>query len=166
MNKIVVMGVAGCGKSSLAAALAGVTGCALIEGDDFHPPANVAKMRTGVPLDDADRSGWLNVLCGELQRHPEGAVLTCSALRKAYRDRLRAAVPGLRFVHLELTREESLRRVAQRGGGHYFQPSLVDSQFAALEDPRGEAGVLSVQATETIDALTRKIIEWNQEGRQ
>ena len=85
------MGVAGCGKSSLGHAVAQALGWPLVEGDDFHPAANVAKMRAGIPLVDADRVGWLALLGAELQRHPGGAVLTCSALKRAYRDQLRAA---------------------------------------------------------------------------
>ena len=95
---IVIMGVAGCGKSSLAAALSKNLGWHLIEGDDFHPPENVQKMRSGVALKDEDRAGWLAVLADELVRLGPQAVLTCSALKKAYRDRLRVSVPMLRFV--------------------------------------------------------------------
>jgi gluconokinase len=90
-------------------------------------------------------------------------VLTCSALRRSYRDRLRAAVPGLRFVHLELSRDEALRRVAQRAGRHFFKAELVDSQFATLENPLGEPGVLAVDATLPTDAQTRHVITWTQE---
>lgn len=157
---IVVMGVAGCGKSSLGAALAGALGWPLIEGDAFHPARNVEKMRAGHPLDDADRAGWLDRLAAELGRHPDGAVLACSALKRAYRERLRAAAPGLRFVHLALGRDEAQRRVAGRGGGHYFGASLVDSQFEALEDPHGEARVLGLDATAPIAQLTRQVLDW------
>jgi gluconokinase len=156
------MGVAGCGKSSLGAAVAQVLGWPLVEGDDFHPPANVAKMRAGTPLVDADRAGWLALLGTALQGHPAGAVLTCSALKKTYRDQLRAALPGLRFVHLELSREAARNRVATRGG-HYFQPTLVDSQFDTLEPPRGEAGVLVVDATLPLATLTPLVTQWMQE---
>nr|WP_315426464.1 gluconokinase [uncultured Albidiferax sp.] len=163
MVSLVVMGVAGCGKSSLGSAVAQALGWPLIEGDDFHPPANVAKMRAGIPLVDADRNGWLALLGQELVRHPGGAVLTCSALKKAYRDQLRAALPGLHFVHLELSREQARTRVAQRAGGHYFQAGLVDSQFEALEPPQNEAGVLVVDATLTLAALTQHVVRWTQE---
>lgn len=166
MSSIVVMGVAGCGKSSLGASLAQALGWPLIEGDEFHPAENVAKMRAGTPLSDADRAGWLEALGVELQRHPDGAVLTCSALRRAYRERLRAAVPGLRFVHLELSREEAHRRVAERAAGHYFKAGLVDSQFETLETPQGEPGVLQVDATASLESLTRRVIDWTQEERR
>jgi gluconokinase len=99
---IVVMGVAGCGKSSLGAALALAEGLPLVEGDDFHSPANRAKMSQGIALTDADRDGWLDILGQQLQAHPGGMVLTCSALKRRYRDRLRQARPGLRFVFLDI----------------------------------------------------------------
>lgn len=152
MDSIVVMGVAGCGKSSLGADLAHALGLPLVEGDDFHPPANQQKMRDGVPLTDADRAGWLDALAGELAAAPGGTVLTCSALKRAYRDRLRAAAPGLRFVHLMLTRDEALRRVAGRAA-HFFPSSLVDSQLATLESPAGEPGVVELDATLPPEAL-------------
>ncbi|HXD05718.1 MAG TPA: gluconokinase [Burkholderiaceae bacterium] len=143
---LVVMGVAGCGKSSLGEALARSLGVPLVEGDAFHPSENIEKMRAGVPLTDADRAGWLDALAQELALRREGAVLSCSALKLAYRDRLRAAVTGLRFVYLELGREAALQRVAQRGAAHIFPASLVDSQFAALQPPVGEPLVLALDA--------------------
>ena len=96
------MGVAGCGKSSLGSALARAEGLPLVEGDDHHSPASREKMRRGIALTDADRDGWLATLGRLLQAHPQGVVLTCSALKKAYRDRLRGARPGLRFVFLDI----------------------------------------------------------------
>lgn len=143
---VVVMGVAGCGKSAIGERLAQALGLPLIEGDSFHPPANIDKMRRGLALDDQDRAGWLDTLGRELARRPDGAVLTCSALKADYRDRLRAAAPGLRFVHLALTPAQALERVASRKD-HFYPPSLVDSQFAALEDPTREPGVVAVDAS-------------------
>jgi len=140
---VVVMGVSGCGKSAVGARIASALGLPLVEGDAFHPEANIAKMRAGQPLTDDDRAGWLARLGHELQSRSEGAVLACSALRRSYRDLLRAAVPNLRFVHLAITQEESLRRVAQRSD-HFYPPSLVASQFLTLEDPWGEPGVVVV----------------------
>jgi gluconokinase len=160
MDRLVVMGVSGCGKSSVGAALAHALGVPLIEGDDFHPPANVAKMAAGIALDDGDREQWLAVLATELAAHPAGAVLTCSALKRSYRDVLRRTNPGLRFVHLRIGPNDALQRVAARAGEHMFPPSLVDSQFAALESPAGEPGVLEVQATDPIDSLTRQTTSW------
>jgi len=144
---IVVMGVSGCGKSSLGQALAATLGLPLIEGDDFHAPASVAKMRAGIALKDADRAGWLDRLGDELASRGQGAVLTCSALKRAYRDRLRAAAPGLHFVFMVLTHEEAERRVAERAAAHMFPASLVADQFATLESPQDEPCVLAVDAT-------------------
>ena len=152
------MGVAGCGKSSLGQAVAQALGWPLVEGDDFHPASNAAKMRNGIALTDADRREWLAALASQLAAQPH-AVLTCSALKKTYRDQLRAAAPGLRFVFLDLTEAEARHRVAQRPA-HLFPPALVASQFATLERPDGEAGVLRVDATRTPDALLRDVIDW------
>lgn len=131
----------------------------LSKADAFHPPGNIEKMRAGTPLDDADRWNWLDALGVELGRHDEGVVLTCSAPKRSYRDRLRAAAPGLRFVHLALSRAEAKRRVALRGN-HYFKADLVDSQFDALEDPRGEGGVLVLDAGKPISDLVASVLGW------
>lgn len=163
-RRLVVMGVAGCGKSSLGQHSAAALGLPLLEGDDFHPAANVAKMRSGVALSDDDRAAWLDTLASELARRPEGVVLTCSALKRRYRDRLRAAAPGLRFVFLQLTPEQARDRVASRPG-HVFPVSLVDSQFHALEDPRGEAGVLPLDAMRPLPDLVQAVAHWLQSTR-
>ena len=160
MFSIVVMGVAGCGKSSLGGAVAEALGLALIEGDDFHSADNLRKMADGTPLTDADRDSWLDALAAELQRHPGGAVLTCSALKRRYRDRLRAAAPGLRFVFMAIEREESERRVMARAATHFFRHSLVASQFEALEPPQGEPGVLAVDAVRPIAQLCAEVTRW------
>ncbi len=154
------MGVSGCGKSSLGAEVAGRLGLALVEGDDFHASENVAKMSAGVPLTDADRIGWLATLGRELAAHRHGAVLTCSALKRDYRERLRAAVPGLRFVFLKLSPAEAEHRVASRAGAHMFPASLVANQFATLESPEDEAGVLTVGATVPKEALSAQVCSW------
>ena len=155
---VVVMGVAGCGKSEIGERIAQALQLPLIEGDAFHPQSNIEKMKSGVPLDDNDRAGWLDVLARELVARPKGAVLTCSALKRAYRDRLRAACPGLRFVHLSLPEAEAQRRVASRPG-HFYPPALVASQFAALEDPAGEPGVVVVDATQPLDEVALRAVE-------
>ncbi|WP_280155087.1 gluconokinase [Piscinibacter sp. XHJ-5] len=157
---VVFMGVAGCGKSSVAAAVAADAGLPLVEGDDFHPPGNRQKMTVGVPLTDADRVEWLTTLGEQLRAYPDGVVLTCSALKRAYRDRLRAASPGLRFVFLDIPRDEALRRVAGRGAAHFFSADLVDSQFATLEPPLGEPGVLRVDARAPLEDLRRDVCAW------
>jgi gluconokinase len=151
------MGVAGCGKSSVAARAAAALGLPLIEGDDFHSPQAVAKMRAGEPLTDADRDGWLTRLGAELAARPAGAVLSCSALKRAYRERLRAAAPGLRFAFLQLSREAALARVRNRPG-HFFPAALMDNQFATLEPPLHEAGVLVLDATAPLDELQAAIV--------
>lgn len=157
----VVMGVSGCGKSSLGTELARHFGLPLVEGDDFHPPANIEKMHSGIALTDADRAGWLQTLGRTLAGHAGGAVLTCSALKHAYRDTLRAAVPGLRFVFMQITPQEALARVEARKASHFFSSSLVDNQFATLQDPTGEAGVLPVPATDPIDRLVQRVQAWS-----
>jgi gluconokinase len=143
MAVIIVMGVAGCGKSAVARKLAALRGVPWIEGDDFHPAANVHKMREGIPLGDADREGWLQTLCDEVRKYPQGCVLACSALKRSYRGTFRKTALDIRFVYLHITPEESLRRVAARSG-HFYPPSLVLSQFDTLEDPSGEPDVLRV----------------------
>jgi gluconokinase len=164
--RLVVMGVSGCGKSSLGAALARELALPLIEGDDFHPPENVRKMRAGIALTDADRVGWLAALGRELAGRHAGAVLTCSALKRDYRERLRAAAPGLRFVFMDLSREEAERRVAARAAEHMFPPSLVANQFATLESPIGEPGVLAVEASAPIDRLVEQVRAWLQQDQR
>ena len=160
---VVVMGVAGCGKSAVGQRVAQLLRLPMIEGDDFHPPANIAKMQQGQALTDEDRAGWLRGLGEQLVRHPGGAVLTCSALKRVYRDTLRAAVPDLKVVHLAITQAESLRRVAQRSD-HFYPPSLVASQFEALQDPAGERGVLSLPASAPLDTLAQQAVVWLREG--
>jgi gluconokinase len=160
MKHIVIMGVAGCGKSSAGQVLAQTLGLPLIEGDEFHPASNLEKMRQGLPLTDADRAGWLTTLGHTLARHTTGAVLTCSALKRAYRERLRSLVPGLRFVFLDITPATAHQRVTARAGEHLFPPSLVDSQFATLESPVGEPGVLRVDATLPLVTLSQSIAFW------
>lgn len=157
---IVVMGVAGCGKSTFGRPLADELGLAFIEGDQFHPPENIHKMTEGIALGDADRKGWLDRLGVELQSHPRGAVLSCSALKRAYRDRLRRAVPQLRFIHLSVGPDLANARVHARSTQHLFPPSLVTSQFAVLEDPRDEERVLQLDGALAPSLLSARAIEW------
>lgn len=158
--RIIVMGVAGCGKSTLAQHLADALKLTFVEGDQFHPPENIHKMSQGIALDDADRQGWLDRLGAELLSYPGGAVLACSALKRAYRARLRQAVPQLCFVHLSVSQELANARVQARSGGHPFPSSLVASQFATLEDPRGEERVLQLDGALAPSMLCAKAIEW------
>ena len=157
--RVVVMGVAGCGKSAVGRLIATQLGLPLIEGDDFHPASNVNKMQRGEALTDDDRADWLTTLGLELARHGEGAVLTCSALKAGYRESLRAAATPLHFVYLHISEAESLRRVAQRAG-HFYPPSLVASQFTALQDPFGEPGVLTLDGSAPLTDLGRRAARW------
>lgn len=154
------MGVAGCGKSTLAQHCADALGLPYLEGDSFHPEANQQKMRSGLPLTDGDRQGWLQALGAALQAERRGAVLSCSALKRSYREVLRASQPGLRFAFLEISPEESLARVRARAGAHLFPPSLVQSQFDSLEPPSGEPGVLTLDGTLATQDLGRTIVQW------
>jgi len=140
---VVVMGVSGCGKSSLAMAIAQDLGGTMLEGDAFHPAANQAKMAQGTPLTDQDRAGWLVALGEELARNNAvSVVLSCSALKKSYRDTLRRYKPNLRFVYLDISPATALARVSSRAvaEGHFFPATLVDNQFATLEGRRGKWG--------------------------
>ena len=140
---LVVMGVCGCGKSSVGARLAAHMGCPFIEGDDHHPVVNREKMTTGTPLTDADRWPWLDALAREMANlHTAGqsAVVACSALREAYRDRLRASGTDPVFIHLTGDPAMIAARMAARSG-HFMPPGLLDSQLATLE-PAGTKEVL------------------------
>jgi gluconokinase len=158
-TKILVMGVAGCGKSTVAAELARHLDATLIEGDEHHPPSNQQKMRDGIALQDSDRAPWLDKLGDLIAKAGGGAVLTCSALKRSYRERLRSAEPELRIVYLEITLAEAHCRVEERPG-HYFPPGLVASQFAALEVPGEEERVLRIPATDPLALQTGKILDW------
>jgi gluconokinase len=159
---LVVMGVCGCGKSSVGAAISTICDGYLIEGDAFHPASNVEKMRAGIPLTDEDRLGWLKRLGEEMASAiaaGERPVLACSALKRSYRDILRSAVPGLGFIFLEMTPELSRQRVAQRKD-HYMPASLVESQFAAIEPPYDEAATFAVDAALPIDEIAERSCNW------
>jgi gluconokinase len=158
-HKLLVMGVAGCGKSTIAARLASALHGLLIEGDDYHLPQSQDKMRRGIALDDRDRDPWLAKLGSLLALAPDHAVLTCSALKRSYRDRLRNAAPSLKIVYLEIDRTESMARVAARPT-HLFPASLVDNQFQVLEPPVGEPGVLRTDATQPVDAQCEAVLRW------
>ena len=154
------MGVAGCGKSSLAHAIAAAQHCSLVEGDDFHSPGNREKMSGGIALTDSDRTGWLEALRNEIRKHRDGLVLTCSALKKSYRDHLRQGRPDLRFVFLQIDKNEALRRVVARASTHFFSAALVDNQFETLESPVNEAGVLCLDAMLPLAHLCLQVTQW------
>ena len=128
---VVVMGVSGSGKTTVAVAIAQRLGVPFQEGDSLHSPESIAKMSAGIPLDDADRAPWLARVRDWIEQHPDG-VITCSALKRAYRDELR--VPGVRFLCLVAPREVLLERLEHRTG-HYMHADMLDSQLATFEPP-------------------------------
>lgn len=159
MTKIVVMGVAGSGKSSLAERLGARLGCDSVEGDDYHLASSQDKMRRGIALEDADREPWLARI-GELMAGYDGdIVVSCSALKRRYRELIRAHVPGLRFVYIEIDVHTAAKRVEGRSG-HLFPKSLVTSQFVALESPVGEPGVFEVSALWPLEAQVDAVCRW------
>lgn len=151
---IIVMGVAGCGKSSVGMRLAETLGLPYREGDDLHPQTNIAKMSAGTPLNDDDRWPWLDRIGEILANHAEsGIVLTCSSLKKVYRDRLRAAAGGrLAFVFLDGSKALLTQRMGNREG-HFMPTSLLESQLATLERPDEEAGVVVVNIDNTPEMI-------------
>ncbi len=141
---LVLMGVSGCGKSTVAGVLAGRLGWDFEEGDDLHPAANVAKMAAGHALTDDDRWPWLERVAGWIEEHVaagRSGIVTCSALKRSYRDVLRG--PHVTFVFLDGTHDEIAARLAKRHG-HYMPYSLLDSQFADLEPPSADERALRV----------------------
>lgn len=149
------MGVAGCGKSTVGRRLAQALGRPFLEGDEFHPSANVDKMRAGIPLTDADREGWLRTLSAELARaraQGRGAVLACSALKRRYRDVLRSGDPALRLVYLHGRREALEQRLRSRRG-HYMPASLLASQLEALEPPGEDEHAIAFDVESDVDSI-------------
>jgi gluconokinase len=136
MTVLIVMGVSGSGKTTIGQALARRLGYEFVEGDEFHSRANRQKMQAGLPLDDSDRAPWLEALrsrIAALIARGGNAVITCSALKRAYRNVLR--LDGVQFVYLKVAEEVARQRLAQRRG-HFFNPALLESQFETLEEPR------------------------------
>ena len=155
---LVIMGVSGSGKSTVAGLLAGRLGWDLAEGDDLHPESNVAKMQAGQPLTDEDRWPWLESIADWIRAHTEAGtpgVVTCSALKKRYRDILRGE--GVVFVFLEGSRDKISDRLASRHG-HYMPPSLLESQFDALEAPTADENFISLSVSATPAEEAQEII--------
>ncbi|CCV07881.1 gluconate kinase 2; gluconate transport, GNT I system [Mesorhizobium metallidurans STM 2683] len=149
---IVVMGVAGCGKSAVGEALAVRLDAVFIEGDRLHPPENVARMARGEPLTDALRQEWLDAIGQRIAASVasgQGVVAACSALKRRYRERLRGFHKDIVFLYLEIDPATAKRRVASRQG-HFMPASLVDSQFATLEAPAADERALTLDATRPI----------------
>ncbi len=158
MAMIVVMGVSGSGKTSVAAALAKRLAVPFLEGDTLHSDANHAKMAAGLPLDDADRAPWLAAVADWMAAHPAG-VVACSALRRAYRDRLREGAPAARFVLLHPPPAVLEARLAQRTG-HFMPPSLLPSQLATLEMPDADERALVLADDFTVAVAVERIGTW------
>ena len=157
---IVVMGVSGCGKSTVGALLAERLGWAFEDGDAFHPPENVAKMSAGTPLTDEDRWPWLRAIAARIARarsEGRGVVIACSALKRAYRDVLRDGQADIRFLHLTGEPALIMARQAARTG-HYMPASLIASQFAALEPPETEADVIDLDVDPEPPAIAQKAV--------
>lgn len=157
---VVVMGVSGVGKSTIAEGLASALGLAHADGDDFHDADNIASMRAGTPLTDGDRLDWLDDIGAWLTQHDAaGGVVSCSALRRAYRDRLRAAAPRVVFVHLTAPHREVLERM--QGREHFMPPSLLDSQEQILEpldiDEKGWTIDASAPPAEIVRAMALEV---------
>lgn len=157
------MGVAGSGKSTLGATLARALNCPFLEGDDFHAPEAVARMRAGTPLTDDDRWPWLDrlgrAISAEVAAHGI-AVATCSALRRAYRDRLQEVIPArVSFVLLDADPDELSRRLRERQH-HYMPPSLLVSQLDTLERPQSDEAAITVDARRPPAALCEQIVAW------
>ena len=157
-SAIVVMGVSGSGKSTVGAALAQRLGVPFADADDFHPPANVAKMTAGIPLDDEDRYPWLEAIGDWLAAYcTSGGVMSCSALKRKYRDQLRTHCPQTEFVHLSGSAEVIAARQASRPG-HFMPPSLMASQFATLEPLQHDERGVTLDVTHDIDSIVESYL--------
>ncbi|WP_064706184.1 gluconokinase [Rhizobium bangladeshense] len=156
-HAIIVMGVSGCGKSSIGEKLAEALHLPFVEGDALHPASNVEKMSKGIPLTDEDRMPWLDLIGKRMQaslENGEGIIVSCSALKRIYRDRLRAAAgANLFFVYLEGSKALLTKRMGERKG-HFMPVSLLESQLATLEVPTGEPGVVTVDIDDTVEGIT------------
>ncbi len=154
-SPVVVMGVSGSGKSTVGAALAQRLRVPFADADEFHSEANIAKMSGGHPLDDDDRRPWLDAIGQWLADHPDGGVMSCSALKRSYRDRLRALAPDVFFVHLDGPIKVIAHRQASRPG-HFMPATLLESQFDTLEplgsDERGQV----VDVDQSVDAIVEE----------
>ncbi len=163
-RRIVVMGVAGCGKSSVASALARALGAVYQDGDAYHPPKNIEKMSSGIPLADTDRWPWLDAVADAMRVSPGPVVMACSALRRTYRDRLRGGVGSdVFFAFLDGDLALISGRIAARDG-HFMPPSLLQSQFDTLERPAADEWALAVDISGDIDASVMQILQHLRRG--
>ena len=161
MAPIVVMGVSGSGKSTVGAALAQRLRVPFADADDFHPEANIAKMTAGHALDDDDRRPWLDSIGEWLAAHADGGVMSCSALKRTYRDQLRQHCPDVDFLHLAGTPEVIGRRQASRPG-HFMPASLLASQFETLEPLAADERGVDVNVDQNIDAIVNEYVTLTQ----
>ncbi len=162
MTILVVMGVAGCGKTTVGEAIAAELGWRFQEGDALHPPANVAKMAGGTPLTDDDRWPWLATIADVMatwRATGQSGVVTCSALKRAYRDALRRGHTDVRILHLAGTRDLIAGRLASRRG-HFMPPALLDSQYAALEPPGADEATLTLNIALPPEDLAAQAVAW------
>jgi gluconokinase len=151
-SPVVVMGVSGSGKSTVGAALAQRLRVPFVDGDDLHPPANVAKMTAGQPLNDDDRYPWLEAIGKWLADHHDGGVMSCSALKRTYRDQLRRHCAAVEFLHLSGSPEVIGKRQASRPG-HFMPASLLQSQFATLEPLEPDEHGIAIDVDQNIDSI-------------
>jgi gluconokinase len=156
-SPVVVMGVSGSGKSTVGAALAQRLRVPFADADDFHPPANIAKMTAGHPLNDDDRRPWLEAIGTWLADHSGGGVMSCSALKRAYRDQLRAHCADVEFLHLSGTPEVIGRRQASRPG-HFMPASLLASQFETLEPLAADENGVAIDVDQDIDSIVHEYV--------
>lgn len=158
MDRFVVMGVSGCGKSSIGAAFAERIGASFLDGDDLHPKSNIDKMAEGIPLDDADRFPWLAEVGRQFDYEPLPLVIGCSALKRAYRDIIRDHAGGVvAFLHLAGSKPLIASRVAARQD-HFMPPALLDSQFDALEPPGADEHAVTVNIDQMPDAVVAELV--------
>ena len=157
-SALVVMGVSGSGKSTVGAALAQRLRVPFADADDFHPEANVAKMTAGHALDDDDRRPWLEAIGEWLSEHRDGGVVSCSALKRAYRDQLRDHLSEALFVHLDGSRDVIARRQSSRPG-HFMPASLLDSQFATLEPLEPDEHGVVIDVDQSVDAIVQEFVD-------
>lgn len=155
---LVVMGVSGSGKSTVGAALAQRLRVPFADADDFHPEANIAKMSAGIALDDHDRRPWLDAIGEWLAAHPDGGVMSCSALKRSYRDRLRHHASNVVFLHLAGTPEVLARRMAGRPG-HFMPASLLHSQLATLEPLEPDEHGDTLDVDQSVDDLVQQYVD-------
>jgi gluconokinase len=153
------MGVSGSGKSTVGAALARRLGVPFADADDFHPAANIAKMAAGTPLTDADRYPWLEAVGKWLEDHQDGGVMSCSALKRTYRDRLRSHCPQLEFLHLTGSPELIARRQAGRPG-HFMPSALLKSQFDTLEPLAPDERGIALDVGQGVESIVEKFLEY------